>query len=839
MVTHCIAMLHYSLLQKPVGFKSKHNAKEIVKGTLTTYKAFDANKFSHVNNSTQTDKQPRNTKTKWTFEIDSLSENQNEQSTGPVKYGLLKIKNDNYAALVAQVEYLSGINKQYVIAERFDSRPWQSMHHTLYPDWENIHEKLKLEKRGWPPNTRHPLIKNNFNWDGSYPPPKCLNKIAKGHVVTLRDSSKVQCKKGMMQMFRMLKDDPGIDVVFSGLVLPPLLNCFSVPKHVEELCAFLLISPQYLRILSCFKDVCNELIEQFNREEKQDGEKDAVFLASTVLKIIEDGYCHWLFKHDNTALKYKNQQFISTDKLETIGADIFQLLDLMYEAVESKHYLLQEEKLALEADQFNIHALCLQWLACRYKDQLQQSGFSKRIPEKTHLFSLLRDEAFIIGKSCRSLFEKCDTLPLVDDMLVLSDSDVTSSYLGAKHSSQNCCTARCCDLFKNALHKLQPQDLLIFGEVGVLYDIDNFPLHGILACLTFLHETRGLPFSFLRNLCFISSLARDYIPSFGKNFNLLEVHQMPKHLFSGDQPISNLAMRPSALWWTQFAKDIATTREISIDLRRVLFVYPQYARMRVAAYWKPGHDNFPSSSFDVSLATWEVQTFSTFLKSEFDEVFEIVAEKKRQLDCCVNSLVAAHAYFSSGGPCKSFSPKLVANARLNQDLLAFMKFSPVGPTCENEEDIQVAATHFKNLQKVVSSLNECNPLQPFISVKEWLTLANIGMIFREMNVVGMPRGLCSFSVASHHGYQQQNFLSKWLTGVVLKKSQLKYSPVETFTWHQLPNELTYHLFRHDVRPVAPSYLRRKFFSCDSDNGIAFGNPEEHFSVMHQLNFDSD
>ena len=122
-------------------------------------------------------------------------------------------------------------------------------------------------------------------------------------------------------------------------------------------------------------------------------------------------------------------------------------------------------------------------------------------------------------------------------------------------------------------------------------------------------------------------------------------------------------------------------------------------------------------------------------------------------------------------------------------------------------------------------------------VSEWITLANIGMLLREINLEGLPRGLFSFSASCHHGHEQKRFLREWLRGSARSKSKFRFGALETYTWHVPPNELSYHLHRHDVRPVTPNHLRRNFVPyhvpenwCD----VYTVNPDRFFSISEQM-----
>lgn len=818
-------MKRYPLLKKAVGSKSKDNTKEVVNGILMTYKVLD--KKPDIDTDSKEDYQ----ETEWTFDMKCLLPTCHGQqsSKGSLKYGLLKV--EDYTGLVGEVHFSHAGKKHFVLAERFGSHPWHKPCESLHPQWENPCQRIQLRKRGWPVGTRHPLVKHHLSSNDSMKPPTALSGIARGLVVELIHDPDFACRHSESQMYRILKGQPGIQDVFSVFPLSPLLQAFSVPQNLEELCAFLLISPLYFRLFDIFREVYLKLLERFNDWEDKKCEADALFLASSLLKIVEDGYIHWLYAHGNKRLKFADRVFVPTEKLHGIGCDIFHLLDLIHDSIVSNRDTLPGGWDQLEKEGFNIHAFCLHWLACRYREEVAQK--KKRC--KRHVFHVLKEEAKIIHESGRSLLHGEERMPIFDELLSVSDLYSTAPLLDRDLPVQALGTFPQPTLFGEALSQLSPEDLLVFGEVGVLYDIEDYPLHALLSCLTFMHETRGLPFAHLRHLCFISSLARDYISSSDEGSSLSDCYRLPEGLFPGDHPVSNGVRHPTTHWWLQCARDVTTTRIQQKNLVSFVFSYPQYTRMRVAAYWDPSDKCFHSDLYDTERAGWEVKMLTELLRKGFMEGFDMVRESKSELDCRTNALLAAHARFASGGPLKEITPLVVSNTRDNEDMLNFLRECPIEPTIRNQEHIRQIVSDYKTMKEGFLTADEWE--DKFIPTDDWVAIGNLALLLREVHCRGYPRGLFSFSAASHHGLQQWCFLLKWLAGKSIPKRTFKYRPLECHLWHQPPNELSYHLYRHDVRPVHGHIHRRKFYATGFEDDTAswyIANKEDCFSVLDHL-----
>jgi hypothetical protein len=820
-------MQRYPLLKTAVGSKSKDNTREVVNGILMTYKVLD--KKPEIDDAKEDYEE-----TEWTFDLKCLlpKGSRNQSLTGRPNYGLLNV--GDYTALVAEVHFSNEGKRHFVLAERFGSHPWQKPCESLHPRWDNPRQRMQLVKRGWPVDTRHPLVKHGLSSSDSTKPPDALSDVARGFTVELIEMPEFVCRHSESQMYRILMGQPGLHDVFGVFPLSPLLQGFSVPQHLEEICAFLLVSPIYFRLFEIFREVYLDMLERFNDWDNRECEKDAIFLATSLLKIVEDGYIHWLFSHGNQRLKFVDRVFVPEEKQKGIGCDIFHLLDIVHESVLSTRDSLEGSWDQLERGSFNMHALCLHWLACRYR---KGEVAHKKRRCKNHIFHVLGQEAKIIHDSGRSLLHGEERMPIFDELLSVSDQYSTGSLLDDNLPVKVMGTFSQPTLFEQALSELSPEDLLVFGEVGVLYDIQDFPLHALLSCLTFMHETRGLPFSHLRQLCFISSLARDYIPSCdGENF-LTNSYCMPKGLFSGDHPTSNGVRRPVTLWWLHYARDETHGRIQQRSLVSFIFSYPQYARMRVAAYWDPSDKRFIQEHYNKEKAGWEVRMLIEVLRKGFMEGYDFVREAKSELDCHTNALIAAHAGFASGGPLREITPLVVANTRDNKDFLNFLRECPVEASARKQEHIRQILSNYQTMKESFLASSDISILtDKFIPTDDWMAMGNLGLLMREVHCKGYPRGLFSFSVGSRHGFQQWCFLLKWLAGKSVPKRTFEYRPLECHLWHQPPNELSYHLFRHDIRPVDCNIQRRKFYTTGPPDPTPWyvAHGKDCFSVLDHL-----
>ena len=809
-------MLRYPTVKAAVGFRSKDNVKEVKNGTLMTYKVLkrDVPVEPPAAASGSGDESKARASASWASHrslLKSMGKGETgANQTGPfeVRYGLLRLAEDGYAALVATLGTggLSGAKTRVVVAQRFGARPWQKVGTSLRPDWDNARQRASLEAIGWPSGTRHPLVKRALSRGDAQPASGGLLQVTRSRVVHLVESCSVECPYTRSQIRRILRGEPGVDDCVEGAA-GECLRSVPVPKHLEELCGFLLVCPQYFRLFACFRRVYTLLLRKSESGDLS-AEADGFAVATTLLKIVEDGYVQWVFLHGNTRILLEGTRFVPAGKLEEVAGDVFALLDLVHDAVASKIPTVSDATDELERDSFNIHALCLHWLACRMLDDLNGVGRGRR--EESHLLNLLKLEARLLHKSGVSLLHHEEKVSLVEDLLLVPDSACTSAHIDSAPKSKRLWSFSGPTLFGSALKELCPGDLISFGEAAVLYDADGFPLHALLSCLTFMHETRGLPLSYMRHIAYISALARDFLPSSEEDCPLPDRDPFPEGIFLGNDPVTGKTRRPVTRWWLRFAHEVAHTRLQGHLLVSFFFSYPQYARMRVAAFWDPTTESFSPERYS-RYAKWEVQTLIEFLRKGFMHARDLVREAKSRLECGrANSLMACHASFASGGPFAEWTPSIVSRCRTNARVISFLKQCPVEP-CARSEERWSFDSEYPKLQLELDLLKDGASEGRFLDTDEWTELANVALLFREVHLDGYPRGLFSFSVASGHGFKQWCFLLKWLAGKKPTKVKIRHRPLHRHAFHRPANELTYHLHRHDVRPVAGHVQRRKFF----------------------------
>ena len=840
-------MLRYPTVKAAVGFRSKDNVKEVKNGTLMTYKVLKRDLSvdpppEEAGSDSAHESKKESASASWANQrrllesIDNGRAKVEEAGRVKVRYGLLRLAEDGYTAVVAQLEKegVSGAKTHVVVAQRFGNHPWQKLGSSLRPAWRNARERASLEEIGWPVGTRHPLVKRALSRGDARPASGALLQVTRSHMVDLVESCPVKCPYTRSQIRRILHGEPGAEDCVEAAA-GESLRSVPVPKHLEELCGFLLVSPQYFRLFASFRRLYTLLLRKTESGDAS-AEADGFSVATALLKIVEDGYVQWVFLHGNTRILLKGTRFIPPEKAGEVAGDVFALLDLVHEAVASRLPTVSGALDELERDTFNIHALCLHWLACRMLDELNGAGCGRR--RHNHLLNLLKSEARILHRFDVNLLHVEEKVSLVEDLLLIPDSACRSAHIDAAPKAERLWTFSGPTLFGSALKELCPGDLIGFGEAAMLYEADGFPLHGLLSCLTFMHETRGLPLSYLRHIGYISALARDFLPSSEEGCPLPDRDPFPEGIFPGNDPVTGKTRRPVTRWWLRFAHEVAQTRMQHRLLVSFLFSYPQYARMRVAAFWDPTTESFDTQRYSPRYATWEVRTLMEFLRKGFMLARDLVREAKSRLECGrANALVACHASFASGGPFAEWTPSIVARCSTNARVISFLKQCPVEP-CPRREETRALSSECREMRLGLPLLKEgASSEGRFVETDEWTELASVALLFREVHLEGFPRGLFSFSVASGHGFKQWCFLLKWLAGRKPAKVKIRHRPLHRHAFHRPANELTYHLHRHDVRPVAGHVQRRKFFRARLGNDSSdfyFQEEDKSRSVLDHL-----
>ncbi len=553
----------------------------------------------------------------------------------------------------------------------------------------------------------------------------------------------------------------------SIMVSPPSLVAW---PHLKEVCEFSLNSPPYRRIIESFSSTIESCLSA-------QALHDATYIASTVLKIMEDAYIQWVFDNDNTPFHGAFPASFTEECLMNHSSDVPSLILFLADQVKKTDFLSEDEQ---EEESLSIHTILLQYLACRYWDEAIHPYERRRALQKS-MFHLI--ERAVKYQTMR-LHER----DFFDHMPQVSDVYCTSVYMQEMPiEPPDPSSGR---LFDKIMHKCPLRELIVLRELGYLYST-GVSLHIILSALTYLHEIRDLPLAGLRGLNYVYSLTKKWLPH--GVYEGSEEIMLPENVFPGDDPLTDKSNRPVSLWWTHMIQQKTRAFHLTSFALRM----PQYARLRVALFWDENEKLF--NNYDVSIADQDFDNiFRDVMKETLTEITQRMRDMKAGLSRGATAMVAAHNKFTCGGPF-DVSLSSICHRNLTPELKAFWQRVPIDPTWDNFSSLPMKT---EELRSILPSSDEVHEMAlPYIDVEDWIFVSEVCLMMRDLDCFQGIR-MEDEEVDS----EREQFLSIMASTSTIRKSSKTFTPIDS----GVKCFKFCHLFNNSPRPVTPRSLLRDF-----------------------------
>lgn len=550
-------------------------------------------------------------------------------------------------------------------------------------------------------------------------------------------------------------------------------------KHLPELCTFIEGSQSYVNILDMIVRVMGHFSAIGDRT-------SAKYVSSSGLKILEDAYRQCVFQQLLTTTWDGSQ----SEKNDFNGSNVEDVIMWMHRRVESLPCTRDRGD-----NHISIYSILISYLLSRYLDDVPVDRNGET------LFSVIDEIATILYMRERSpqifsslSFENVDIPRVSDSFCTCAPMDTVPEWPQVYMDGR---------IFERALSAMQHADILVLREAGYLYRC-NVSLHVILSVLCFLHDIRGLPLSGIRGLNYVHGMVRRFLEAGQSNEKDVDSF-LPKYLFQ-DQPLEGISQRPVSLWWKIMSEEERTSYQGPHgSLSDLAFLCPQYPRLRLMAHWDAREKAFHSYGAPVALmdahALTEIVTQSVRrVRMRTEEIGTPPLENK--------VFLVAHSDLLCGGPI-TLSPKDIVKIGSEPCLshAIFQKMPIVNMTD------QLAMRELRGLFEDGRRLTCEPPSNTFhIVTDDWVWMGDVCLMTYEVNTGHGSRGLGTF-VGRDGGSEQDQYMDDRQIGFIRWKSikEFKIKPHEFLERKISPDQITYHLFRHDPRPVFPRSLLRVFF----------------------------
>ena len=527
-------------------------------------------------------------------------------------------------------------------------------------------------------------------------------------------------------------------------------------KHIPELIDFVNISPWYAKILV----TAAKSIQYFKNNHL---ESDAMYVASTTLKIIEDGFRKHLMpceRHDVS----------NTHSWKTPSSVIQMVLQL---ANKIEHASWE----SCHSCTLSVHVVMIHWLLTQYDGDTVRS--------KDGL-------CFAICRMWQQFYE--DSEYQFTKYKDPWQSGNWRTFLKEHMLEMGCQSSHLIEsLIGNAVDKTSIAELLVLQEICYLY-MCNVPLHVVMSALVYAHELRELPFGVVRALNYVYALSRRFVPH-KSNDTHDESLNVPLNLFL-DQPVTDKSNRPTSLWYTYMQKQrklFPNYTGAKGSLEDLAILCPQYARMRVCVHW----DNSTSAmnDYDVTHAWTDAYALCQIIQ---------YAKEKRY----TKTNIIPHTKVLCGGPLNLSYLDLcrTKGTILSDKITQKINLEMLLP----HTDMKKIHRFVQNIQVQEDSM-PIAPLAPHADYNDWVWVADVCRMIYEVFTCKGPRGFGSFTTSQDIDMEQSNYIE------LLK---MNFSPQHNETFEEVPHlieepdidpsQITYHLYRHNPSPINPSTVHRHY-----------------------------
>ena len=540
-------------------------------------------------------------------------------------------------------------------------------------------------------------------------------------------------------------------------------------EHLVEIVEFVEKSPPYSRLL-------HTLAKVVRRYQDMRLGGDAIFVASTALKILEDAHLQSL-RND-----WYNPRSEEGDRSNTIKASsAVNLVHKMAAMISDK------SKEIGDVSSYSVQTLVLHWLASRYLDR----GACNR--DCDTFFSVI---------------DKVTTDRITDNATVCQcayrrrERSIDNSFFCCKtlkSTPQYADDADNCFLLDATLATTTLADLLVLREIGYLYR-SGVALHVVLCALSFAHETIELPFGPMRSLNLVYGLARRFLPR-GQCETPNDI-DVPQYLFL-DQPLAEKSNRPTSLWWhtmNEQKQQHMTYEGPSRSLEDLALMCPQYARMRICVHWEK--ESKCMGTYNITHAWMDSHALLSLIEHSLSD-----CKKWNSGTTATDLRIIPHTKLLCGGPLEMSCGDILkcTDRPLTKSLQLKAPIGKLGRECD-VLCMQQIVFLMKNEEGGSRRVND-----PLLDYNDWVWVADACMMTYEVLTGRGPRGFGTFTTGQDGEIEQQEYIE-------LKK--MKFKPKRTVPFQERPLEIkepladpssiTYHLFRHDPRPIRPRTLHRCF-----------------------------